>query len=200
MLSKKTFSLTYSIMVMLLAIGFILTPVVTAHEKEVELVDGTKIKVNPTHPKPTLSVADIYDVSSAGGVQVARPDSENPITISIDFSALVDVLVKSSAGVVAADANKFDISDFTITAFDEDGVPVAAPMINAASSASTLAVGNPNNGKNAVLTIASGDALSAIWDAIDTLYVSVDQDKFLNADPSLNPTATTHSKSVRQIR
>ena len=209
MLSKKTFSLTYSIMVVLLAIGFILTPVGTAHEKEVELVDGTKIKVNPTHPKPTLSVADAYDVSSAGGAQVVRPADGDSIAISIDFSTLVDVLAEPATNItaaVAANATKFDISDIAITAFDEDGVPVAAPMINAALSASTLTVGNPNNGKNAMLMIpfADGNAANAtpaddtaVWAAIDTLYVLVDQDKFLNADPGLNATATAHSKSVR---
>ena len=73
MLSNKwTFSLTY--LVMLVAIGFIVTPGVVAHEsKEVELADGAKIKVNPDHPKPTLSVSDAADVSSADGFQVERP-------------------------------------------------------------------------------------------------------------------------------
>ena len=76
MLSNKwTFSLTY--LVMLIAIGFamglMVTPDAIAHEKEVELAGGAKVKVNPDHPKPTLSVSEAADVSAAEGAQVVRP-------------------------------------------------------------------------------------------------------------------------------
>ena len=59
-------------------------------------------------------------------------------------------------GLVKADAGKFDISDISISAYDEDGVPVPAPAINAVGSTSVLETGNPNTGKNAVLTIPFG--------------------------------------------
>ena len=107
---------------------------------------------------------------------------------------------------MADDVGRFDISDISISAYDEDGAPVPAPMFNAAMSAATLAVGNPNNGKNAVLTIpfADGNPASttpdddtAVWAAIDTLYVIVPESKFKNADPALIPKAYDHSVSVR---
>ena len=82
MLSNKwTFSLTY--LVMLVAIGFIVTPGVVAHEsEEIVLADGAKIKVNPDHPKPTLSVSDADDVSVAEGFQVERPGEGDDIVIA----------------------------------------------------------------------------------------------------------------------
>ena len=78
MLSEKwTFSLTY--LVMLVAVGFamglMVTPDATAHEDAAVAVAGSadKITVNPDHPKPTLSVSEAHDVSSAEGFQVERP-------------------------------------------------------------------------------------------------------------------------------
>ena len=208
MLSNKwTFSLTY--LVMLVAIGFIVTPGVIAHESaEIVLADGAKIKVNPDHPKPTLSVSEAHDVSSAEGAQVVRPTADIDIVISIDFSTLVNVLANpgtpalTATTLVKADAGKFDLSDISISAYDEDGVPVPAPAINADGSTSVLATGNPNNGKNAELRISFEDggavgAETAAWDAIDTLYVIVPESKFLNADPTLIPKAYDHAVSVR---
>ena len=66
---------------------------------------------------------------------------------------------------------------------------------------SLLAVGNPNNGKNAVLTIplqmALADVMTADGQGIDTLYVVVRQRAFVNADPALIPEATAHAVSIR---
>ena len=69
-------------------------------------------------------------------------------------------------------------------------------------STSELATGNPNNGKNAVLTISFADAgaenaEAAAWEAIDSLYVIVPESKFKNADPTLIPKAYDHAVSVR---
>ena len=70
----------------------------------------------------------------------------------------------------------------------------------------TLATGNPNNGKNAVLRITFADGTlataepaddTAVWDAIDTLYVIVPESKFKDADPTLIPKAYDHAVSVR---
>ena len=107
----------------------------------------------------------------------------------------------------ATDADAFDITDISISAYDEDGVPVTAPALNAAASLSRLERGNPNNGKNAVLTIVFGDGNAAttnsgtddtvVWEAIDTLYVIVPESKFKNADSTLIPKATAHAVSVR---
>ena len=140
MLSNKwTFSLTY--LVMLVAIGFamglMVTPDATAHEDAKVEVAGSadKIKVNPDHPKPTLSVSEAHDVSSAEGAQVQRPTgTKDPIVISIDFSTLVNVVAKTNAGVATeeedATASVFDITDISISAYDEDNVPVLAPALN----------------------------------------------------------------------
>ena len=87
------------------AMGLMVTPDATAHEVEVA-VAGTadKIKVNPDHPKPTLSVSEAHDVSSAEGAQVLRPTgSTDPIVISIDFSTLVNVV--ANPGTPAAYSN-----------------------------------------------------------------------------------------------
>ena len=206
MLSNKwTFSLTYLVMLVAVgfAIGLIVTPGVIAHEsKEIVLADGAKIKVNPDHPKPTLSVSDADDVSAADGDQVQRPTgATDSIVVSIDFSTLVDVLAElasSASAAVEADANRFDITDISITAYNEDGVPVAAPAINTDSSTSSLAVGNPATGKSAVLTIAFGaDDDAEAWAAIDTLYLMVDEKKFINADLTLNPNASAHAVNAR---
>ena len=95
MLSNKwTFSLTY--LVMLIAVGFamglMVTPDATAHEDAKVVVAGTAdlATVNPDHPKPTLSVSEAHDKSSAEGAQVQRPTgTTDPIVIAIDFSTLV---------------------------------------------------------------------------------------------------------------
>ena len=177
--TKMTFSLT--ILVMLLAIGLIVAPYGIAHEKEVELANGDKIKVNPTHPKATLAVPVHADIGSADGPQVMRPtlaafdptdtatgnvagDTGN-ISILIDFNTPVSVMTKAGdATAAAADATKFDATDITITAYNKEGIPVMAPSINAdgsttAVASSTLMRGNPDNGKNAALVIGA-DALT----------------------------------------
>ena len=208
MLSNKwTFSLTY--LVMLIAVGFamglMVTPDATAHELEVAVAGSAdKIKVNPDHPKPTLSVSDAHDKSAAEFAQVLRPDANNPIVISIDFSTLVSILPKTTNVAATASPDAFDMTDITISAYDEDGVPVMAPAINEDTSTSELDVGNPNTGKNALLTIVFEDgdatdaaAAAAVWDAIDTLYVIVPESKFKNADPTLIPKASAHAVSVR---
>ena len=211
MLSNKwTFSLTY--LVMLVAIGFamglMVTPDATAHEVEVEVAGSAdKIKVNPDHPKPTLSVSEAYDVSVAEGAQVNRPadqeqDPVYPIVISIDFSTLVTVVEKTDATAITAEADAtasvFDITDITISAYNEDGLPVPAPTLNVLQNGAILTLGNPNNGKNAVLTIPFGAlATPAVWTDIDTLYVIVPESKFLNTDPALTPEAAPHAVSVR---
>ena len=194
MLSNKwTFSLTY--LVMLIAIGFIVTPGVVAHESaEIVLADGAKIKVNPAHPTVAISVSEADDVSFAEGFQVNRPLADalqafvNPIVISIDFSTLVSVVPKGGGAPTEdedATASVFDITDITISAYNEDNVPVTAPVLNA-NMGVTLDVGNPNNGKNALLTIpwaALAGFDDGAWADIDTLYVMVDEKKFKNADP-----------------
>ena len=197
MLSKK---LTFSLLslVILLAIGFIVVPSGIAHEKEIELTDGSKIKVNPTHPKPTLSVASNYDVSSANGPQVMRPSgSDNDISVLIDFSTPVSILEEAASNTttaVVANAGSVDISDITINAYNKDGISVTAPDINLAASASSLTRGNPDNGKNAILVI-DADAL-ADWTTIHTLYLSIPQEKFKNADRGLNVHEYDHAKNI----
>ena len=133
------------------------------------------------------------------------------IVISIDFSTLVNVLAAAADRAVvdgSESTDKFDISDISISAYNEDGVPVTAPALNEAASTSTLARGNPNTGKNAVLTIPFDDGdlllllltmlmLILVWAAIDTLYVSVPESKFINADLTLGPEASAHAVSVR---
>ena len=181
MLSKKlTFSLTS--LFILLAIGFIVVPYGIAHESaEIVLANGDKIKVNPTHPKPMLSVASDKDISSADGVQVMRPAAgTNTIMVLIDVNTLVDV-----PGDLAAD-------DVTIRAYDEDGIPVLAP------DEITISDGNPNTGKNAILTIAETGTADddPSWANIDTLYVSIPEKAFKNADASLNPHEKGHADSV----
>ena len=194
--NKMTFSLT--ILVMLLAIGFIVAPYGIAHEKkDLVLADGSKITFNPAHPKPTLSVASNYDLSSADGPQVMRPTATTDISVLIDFSTPVTILeepASNTAAVVAANADSVDISDIMIAAYNKDGIPVTAPAINAEASASTLMRGNPDNGKNAILVI-DGAALTD-WSGIDTLYISIPQTKFKNADRTLNVHEKDHAVNV----
>ena len=191
--NKMTFSLT--ILVMLLAIGFIVAPYGIAHEvKDHVLADGSKITFNPAHPKPTLSVASNYDLSSADGPQVMRG---NDISVLIDFSTPVTILEEpesNASDAVEANTDSVDISDIVIAAYNKDGIPVTAPALNAATSASALTRGNPDNGKNAILVIDSG-ALTD-WSDIDTLYISIPQTKFKNADRTLNAQAAAHAVNV----
>lgn len=168
MLSKKlTFSLTS--LFILLVIGFIVVPYGIAHEKEVERADGSKVKVNPTHTKPTLSVASDKDISSADGAQVMRPTNgtdASSISVLIDFNTPVTVLeepVGNASAAVAANATSVDISDIMVSAYNKDGIPVMAPAINAATSASTLDHGNPDNGKNAILVIDDAALSNEQW-------------------------------------
>ena len=69
----------------------------------------------------------------------------DPIVISIDFSTLVTVVEKTDAGDITeiadgkvtatgdATASVFDITDITISAYNEDGLPVTAPTLNVAT-------------------------------------------------------------------
>ena len=213
--TKMTFSLT--ILVMLLAIGLIVAPYGIAHEKEVELANGDKIKVNPTHPKATLAVPVHADIGSADGPQVMRPtlaafdstdtatgnvagDTGN-ISILIDFNTPVSVMTKAGdATAAAADATKFDATDITITAYNKEGIPVMAPSINADGSttavASTLMRGNPDNGKNAALVIGADALTHNQWAMVYTLYVVVPEKKFKNTDRGLNAQAAAHADNV----
>ena len=106
MLSNKwTFSLTY--LVMLVAVGFamglMVTPDARAHELEVVVAGSAdKIKVDPAHPKPTISVSEAVDVSSADGAQVRTAVGGSPaidLVISFDFSTLVSVLAEPATNI-----------------------------------------------------------------------------------------------------
>ena len=215
MLSKK---LTFSLLslVILLTIGFIVAPSGIAHEKkDLVLADGSKITFNPDHPKPTLSVASNYDLSSADGPQVLRPGAAtDEISILIDFSTPVSILEAANdrAAVDVKDDDRVDITDITISAYNKDGIsvpgPIAADADASTTNESTLMRGNPDNGKNAILVIdggaivavdTDGDTTATVgeaWGQIETLYIHINQGTFTNADRGLNVHEKAHAKNV----
>ncbi|MDE0466574.1 MAG: hypothetical protein OYL97_05920 [Candidatus Poribacteria bacterium] len=195
---KWTFSLAS--LVMLIAIGLVFAPIaVDAHKAQVTKADGSKFDIDPAHPKLTLSVSAAHDLSSADGVQVMRPAvADDEIIVQISSDQIISVAAKATDAAGAADANALDILDFVIVAFDKDGLPLTVPNLNLDTAGPTLTVGNPNNGKNAILTISQESATN--WAMIDKLFISVKREILTNANPALTGDERPHAKNFASNR